>query len=271
MKVIAFVSGKGGVGKTTITGAIGHMLSVLDKKVVMVDCNMTTPHLGLYVGLHDSPTTLNNVVNKQAHVEDALYNHTTGFGIIPASIQLKDLGGIDLSRIKDIIKEDYKEFFEAYDYVLLDCAPGLGREAIAGIKAADEAILITMPHLPSVMDAIKCKETLNELNIKILGLVVNMVNGYKIELSKEYIQNLTNMPVISTIPTDKQVLYSLGHRVPISLFKPKSKASKNIYDIVKHILTNDEIPQAQYQKNQEESKQKEISYKSDPLPQDIFS
>lgn len=235
MRIISLASGKGGVGKTTITGALGHMLSVLGKRTVIVDCNITTPHLGLYIGLHESPTTLNHVVEKKAHIEDALYNHNTGFGIIPASLQLKDIG-IDLSRIRTVIRKEYKDFFSSYDVVLLDCAPGLGREAISGIKASDESIIVTTPHLPPVMDAIKCRETLRELKVKPSGVVVNMISGHKTELDRGYIENLTNMPVISAIPMDKHVLHSLAHRVPISLYKPKSKASKSIYTIVEHII-----------------------------------
>jgi len=238
MRIISIASGKGGVGKTTITGAIGHMLAVLDKKVAVVDCNLTTPHLGISLGLEDSPITFNHVINKKAHVSDATYKHSTGFGVIPASIKLSDLGGVDFYRIREVIKKEYKDHFSQYDFVLLDCAPGLGREALAGLRASDESILVATPHLPSVMDVIKCKESLNQLGVETKGLVVNMVRGHKTELDTNYIGSLTKLPIISTIPMDNHVLHSLSHRTPISLYKPKSKASKNIYNIILHLLSD---------------------------------
>jgi len=239
MKIISLASGKGGVGKTTITSSLGHILSVMGRKVVIIDCNMTTPHLGLYVGLHESPITFNHVINKKAHIEDALYHHNSGFGIIPASLKLNDIGGVDLSRIREVIKEEYKDFFSKYDYVFLDCAPGLGREAIAGMRTSDECILVATPHIPSVMDVIKCKEMLHEFGVKPSGVVMNMIRGLKTELSNEYVENLTKMRIISSIPVDKEVLHSLAHRIPVSLYKPRSKATKNMYNIVLHILEGD--------------------------------
>ncbi|MFH1978311.1 MAG: AAA family ATPase [Candidatus Aenigmatarchaeota archaeon] len=239
MRIISLASGKGGVGKTTIAGALGVVLAAFGKKTLVMDCNVTTPHLGLYVGIENTPITLNHVLTKRAHPHEALYKHTSGFDVIPSSIRLKDLEGIDVSEIYNVIKKDHKEVFEEYDYVLLDCAPGLGREAIAGIRAADEVIYITTPYLPPVMDVVKCNEIVKNLSIKPNGVVLNMVQKKRYELNPKYIANLVKLPIIASVPMDRAVLHSLNKRLPVTFYKHRSKASKSIAKVAEYIMSQD--------------------------------
>jgi len=60
-RVIGVISGKGGVGKTTFSANLGIALSTFGEKTLIVDCNVTTPHLRYYLGVKDFSTTLNNV------------------------------------------------------------------------------------------------------------------------------------------------------------------------------------------------------------------
>lgn len=237
MRVVSIASGKGGVGKTTLAAGLASVLAgKFSKKTLVIDCNMTTSHLGLYTGLEDTPYTLNHVLTKRVHVSDVIYRHHSGFEIIPASIRMRDLHGVDAFEIYNLVKRDNSDVFSKYDIILLDCAPGLGREAMAGIRVSDESILVATPYLPAVMDAIKCNEILREMNIKPLGLVINMVRKHKHELKPDYIKNLTNMHLISSIPADAEVLSSLAKRMPVTIYSPKSKASKMIHAVADHVV-----------------------------------
>ena len=222
---IGIISGKGGVGKTTVTANLGAALAKKFKKnVAVVDCNLTTSHLSLSLGMYYCPVTLNHVLRGESKIRDAIYNHPSGMKIIPASIRLGELVGVDSSKLKKIIKNLHKEA----DIILLDSSPGLGNEALSTIKASNEIIFVTNPNLPAVTDVIKCRDIIKDLRKKPIGVVVNMVTKKGYELSQREVEVLTELPVIASIPHDNNVHRSLAERVPVVLHKPRSSASKEL-------------------------------------------
>ena len=225
-RIIGIVSGKGGVGKTTLAINLGTVLAQHFKKdVTLIDCNVTTSHLGLYLGMYYCPLTLNKVLRGDATMEEAMYEHFSGVKVIPASLSLADLEGIDIIHLKDKVRE----IADKSDIIFLDASPGLGREAMACLKACDEVIFVTTPFVPAIMDIIRCQEILNEIRVRPIGIVLNQVNKEKYEMTPKEIEQLTRLPVIATIPYDKNVRKSLAAKTPVVIYKPKSKASKEFF------------------------------------------
>ncbi len=222
-KIIGIVSGKGGVGKTTLAINLGVALAkYFNKNITVVDCNLTTSHLGLYLGMYYCPLTLNKVLRGDNSIEEAVYEHFSGIKVVPASLSLADLEGIDILNLP----EKVREISEINDIILLDSSPGLGREAMGTLKACDEVIFVTTPFVPCVMDIIRCKEVCDELGITQLGIVLNQVSKEKYEMSPKEIEQLTRLPVIAIIPYDKNIKKSLAIKTPLVIYKPNSKASK---------------------------------------------
>ncbi len=225
-RIIGIVSGKGGVGKTTIVANLGAALaSFYKKRVIIVDCNVTTSHLGLYLGMYYHPISLNQVLRGEASMDDAIYDYSIpGLKIIPASLSLDELKGTDIGELKYRIKD----LFGKADIVLLDSAPGLGKEGMATIRASDEILFVTTPFVPHVMDVIKCHQIAKEVGAKSLGIVLNMSGEGRHELSPQDIEKLVELPIISTIPRDKHILRSLASKIPVVDLNPNSPASKEI-------------------------------------------
>ncbi|HJW97148.1 MAG TPA: cell division ATPase MinD [archaeon] len=225
-RIIGIVSGKGGVGKTTIVANLGAALASFHKKrVIIVDCNVTTSHLGLYLGMYYHPISLNQVLRGEASMDDAIYDYSIpGLKIIPASLSLDELKGTDIGELKYRIKD----LFGKADIVLLDSAPGLGKEGMATIRASDEILFVTTPFVPHVMDVIKCHQIAKEVGAKSLGIVLNMSGEGRHELSPQDIEKLVELPIISTIPRDKHILRSLASKIPVVDLNPNSPASKEI-------------------------------------------
>ncbi len=222
---IGIISGKGGVGKTTVTANLGAVLAKKFKKdVAIVDCNLTTSHLSLSLGMYYCPVTLNHVLRGETKIKDAMYSHPSGMKIIPASIRLEEMVGVDSSKLKSIINKLHKNV----DIILLDSSPGLGNEALSAIKASNEIILVTNPNLPAVTDVIKCRDIIKSMRKKPIGVVLNMITGGRHELSEKEVEILTELPVIASIPHDMNVHKSLAERTPIVLHKPRSSASKEL-------------------------------------------
>ncbi len=243
MRVISVVSGKGGVGKTTAVANLGVILaSKYKKNVILVDCNITTPHLGLYMGIDHHPVTLNHVLKGKARLSEAVYHHPSGAKVIPSSLALRELDGVDVANIKSTINRIKKEYPET-DFIFLDCAPGLGREAMAGMRSSEEILFITTPYFPIVADTVKCNQVANELGLKSLGIVLNMKKGNKHELSAIEVEGIAEIPIIGSVSLHHDVLKSLHKRIPVAIHSPLSKASLEFVQIAA-ALAGEKVPKS---------------------------
>lgn len=230
MRIIGIVSGKGGVGKTTLATNLALCLKNFGKKVVTIDCNITTPHLAQYLGAYEYSLSINDVLRGDATITSASYYHD-GILIIPASQRIEDLD-VDITRLKDSLKT----LEEVADIVLLDSAPSLGKEVLSVFDASNEIIFVTTPFLPAINDIIKCKIIAKKLNKKILGTVLNMVKNESYELKNEEVESLTGIPVIAQIPFEPDVLNSLSKKIPILHYRPESGASKECTKLAANLV-----------------------------------
>lgn len=226
-RVLVCCSGKGGVGKTTLTSNLATALTELGQDVIAVDGNLTTPHLGIHLGMHLVPKTLHDVLSGRARLRDVIYPHPLGFKVIPGSMSVKDLRWTKDAALPEIILN----LLGRADFVILDCAAGLGKEAISGINAAEEIVVITNPDLPSVTDALKTIKVAERYNNTVVGVIVNRVGGRKDELEKSEIEDMLEVPVLGEIPDDKNVLDAIAKKRPVVSYKPNSPASVEIKKI----------------------------------------
>ncbi|MCX6819146.1 MAG: cell division ATPase MinD [Candidatus Aenigmarchaeota archaeon] len=224
-RIITCLSGKGGVGKTTLVANLGVALAGMGMDVVVLDANLTTPNLGLHLGIPLSPTTLHDVLKGNAKLIEATYLHDSGLKIIPAGISLKDMKGIDSRELPNILLE----LLGSTDIVLIDAAAGLGREALAAIEAADELLLITNPELPAVTDALKAAKLAEQVGTKVSGLVVNRITKKPHEMTRSQIAGmLEGIDVLAEIPEDIAVQESIAKRTPVVSHKPRATSSQTI-------------------------------------------
>ncbi|MEM5879548.1 MAG: cell division ATPase MinD [Candidatus Aenigmatarchaeota archaeon] len=217
-RIIGIVSGKGGVGKTTLVANLAFALSKLGKKVAVVDCNITTSHLGFLFDFQFYPKSLNDVLAGRSSIEEATF-FKEGISVIPASLKVEDLVGVEIENLKEVIKS-----IEA-DFILLDSAPGLGKEALSVLTAAQEILFVAIPYLNSVIDVAKCEKVARSFDLTPLGIALNMVKGYPHELKKEEIEEIVKLPVIAEIPYDEEVGIALSFGKPVLYFNPYSPSS----------------------------------------------
>lgn len=228
VRIIDICSGKGGVGKTTVAANLGLALTQLGKKVVVVDCNLTTSHLSLLFGNYSYPLTLNDFLKGNARLEDVVYTHSSGLKIIPASLELKDLIDVDFNNFKSKLEETFRDF----DFVFLDSAPGLGREALIPLQVANEVLFIANPFIPSLIDVVKCKQLINSLDSKpiILGVILNRVRGKFYEITFDEVRQFTELPLIGIIPEDEKILESMNKKSLVLISYKNSPSSRAFFE-----------------------------------------
>jgi len=235
-RIIAVIGGKGGVGKTTLTSNLAYALTELGEDVIAMDTNLTTPNLGLHFGMHLPKKTLHDVLKGKVRLQKAIYPHPFGFKFIPGSISTRDLTGVDVGKLSNVTFN----LIGKTDYVLMDCAAGLGREAVRAIAAADEVLLITNPDLPSVADALKTADIAKQMRKNIIGVVVNRRKGKGHELNLREIREILELPVIAQIPEDKLIAESIAVKQPIIEYAPNSDAALEISRLA-HKITRREF------------------------------
>lgn len=231
-KVYAIVSGKGGTGKTTTTINLGAALTKFKSDVIIVDANLTTPNLSLYLGAPIIPISLSHVLQKKANIEEAIYEHHSGMKVVPSSLSLRDLKKINYGLLADSLKSLRK----LSNHVILDSAAGLGEEAIAPITASDEVIVVVNPNILSVTDALKTRKIANDLKKKVRGVIITRVSNDSCEMSTKSIQEMLEVPILGIIPEDKSVHRALSKRSCVIHSHPRSKASKSYMDIAAKMM-----------------------------------
>ena len=237
VRIIDVCSGKGGVGKTTIASNLGVALHKFNKKVVVVDCNLTTSHLGLLFGIFSFGPTLNSFLKNEANLEDAVYIHNTGLRIVPASLDLRNIINIDVSGLK----EKLKNAFSNYDIVLLDSAPSLGRESLIAMKSSDEVLFVANPHIPSLVDIVKCYQLIDTLENKPmpLGIIVNRVRNRPYEIKLDEIKQFTELPVLGIIPEDEKIIESANKKTLVTVSNKNSSSSLAFFEIAAKLVGSD--------------------------------
>jgi len=217
------ISGKGGVGKTTTTVNLGVSIHNLNQRVVAVDTNLVTPNLALQLGLPPTPITLHNVLKGEAKVLDTIQTHPTGLNIIPAGLTLTN----GSSRYLGNFREALDPLKGSYDHVIMDCGAGLWGEVLKSVKIADEAIIVTNPELPALVDALKAIKISEKLGVPVRGIVVTKCTGAKYELKDDTIRGiLKGYPILVKVPYDTNVSRSISLRKPVVSLKSNCPASR---------------------------------------------
>lgn len=234
-KVIVITSGKGGVGKTTSAINLGAAMNYFGKDVLVVDGNLLTPNIGVHLGSPEVPVTLNHVISKKADINEAVYEHESGLKIIPSSLSIKELKKVKPEKLKDF----KKDFTSISDYVIVDSAAGLGREAIAAMNLADELILVTNPELPAITDALKTIKLAEQMKKPVLGIIVTRVRKNQFEMQPDSVKDMLEAPILGMVPEDLNVQKSINLNSAVVHTHPKSKPARAYKEIAAKILDED--------------------------------
>lgn len=234
VRIIDVCSGKGGVGKTTVATNLGVALQKFNKRVAVIDCNLTTSHLGLLFGLYSYPITLNSFLKNEARLEDAIYTHSSGLRIVPASLDFRDIVNIDVNDFKQKLKNAFSD----YDIVFLDSAPSLGKESLIALQASDETLFVANPHIPSLVDVVKYYQVINTLENRPLplGIIVNRVKNRPYEIKLDEIKQFTELPIIGVIPEDEKILESTNKKTLVTISKQNSSSSRAFFKIASKLV-----------------------------------
>ena len=235
-KFIAIVSGKGGVGKTTCTLNIGQALINKGRKVILVDGNLVTPNLAILLGFMNPESTVNKFLRQEKSIKEIMYRHEGGISLIPASPSYTEF---QKTNSQDLV-EVFDHLENAADFVLIDSPSGLGYDVNQILKHSDEALIIANPTLSSAMEALKTIELAKLHNNTIAGVVLNMSNKGKHELSQKEMEEILSCPVLANIRLDKKIRKSTYKQMPLNYLYKRSRSARSFKDVASYLTFENE-------------------------------
>lgn len=234
-RVISVVSGKGGAGKTTVTANLGVSLSRQGKDVLIIDGNFSGANIAQHFGIGFQDVSLNDVLDGDAYITQAVAKHPAGVSVLPASV-------LEFNASADNLKHSIVEFLGDKDFVLIDSAAGTDEEVQAAVESSDEVLLVSEPELPSLTNCLGAKKLAEQLERDVIGLVINSVRGENSEVEEEDIRELIGEDIIGKVPDHKHVREGIALREPVVSYKPKSNVSLAFHDVA-HRLRGEEPPE----------------------------
>lgn len=203
---IVITSGKGGVGKTTVCVNLGYALANLGKKVLMLDVDFGLNNLDVVMGVENKIVyDLIDVMSGKCRTKQALIQDffEQNLYILPSNHTY--CGNIEESRLVQVLNEVEEQF----DYVLIDCPAGIDQGFSRATLCADEAILVTTPHISAVRDADKVLTILNNYEVNLVQLIINRARGDLMidgdMLSVDTIKQYLNIPLLGIVPEDDKI------------------------------------------------------------------
>ena len=243
-EIIVVTSGKGGVGKTTSSAAIGTGLALRGHKTVIIDFDVGLRNLDLIMGCERRVVyDFVNVINGEANLNQTLIKdkRVENLSILPAS-QTRDKDALTQEGVQKVLDELKKTF----DYIVCDSPAGIEKGALMAMYFADRAIVVTNPEVSSVRDSDRILGILQSKTLKAEKgesipehLLLTRYSPERVEkgemLSVKDVEDILSIPLLGVIPESKAVLAASNQGAPVIL-DDESDAGQAYKDSVRRLL-----------------------------------
>jgi len=244
-KILVITSGKGGVGKTTTSAAIGTGLALRGHKTVVVDFDVGLRNLDLIMGCERRVVyDFVNVIQGDATLSQALIKDKRLENLyVLAASQTRDKDALS----KDGVGRVMDELRESFEYIICDSPAGIEKGAHLAMYFADEAIVVTNPEVSSVRDsdrmlgllASKSKRSENGEEPIREHLLLTRYNPDRVTkgemLGVEDVEEILAIRLLGVIPESQSVLKASNQGIPVILDE-QSDAGQAYSDAVERLL-----------------------------------
>lgn len=244
--VIIVMSGKGGVGKSTVSSNLAAALSMAGYQTGIMDIDITGPNIPKMFRIEDEKLTVENEKLIPVTVPPSLKVMSMAFLLPDKDSAVMWRGPVKMGAVKQFI-EDVE--WGHLDYLIIDMPPGTGDEALSIVQLipkADGVVIVTTPQDVALLDSRKSVTFSAQVNIPIIGLVENMSGfvcphcGETTDIFKsgggETTARALNIQFLGRVPIEPAVVVSGDSGLPIVLANPESLSAKAFDSIVRKII-----------------------------------
>ena len=250
-RVIAVTSGKGGVGKSSISINLALALTELGKKVIILDADFGLANVEVMFGVIPK-NNLGDLIFKGMNIKDIIVEGPRGVDFISGGSGIAKLVNLEKEQVKRLVGK-LSELEEIADVIIIDTGAGIHPAVMEFLISSPETIVVTTPEPTSITDsyallkALSLNEGFDKENTKIKMIAnrvasenegVNLheklsaVVGRFLEIDIEY---------MGIVPQDSYIQKAIMKQKPVYIMYPNAPASKRFKEIAENIVNNEEI------------------------------
>lgn len=238
-RVIAVTSGKGGVGKTNLSVALGLAAVELGRRVVLVDADLGLANIDVLLDIQ-SRFNLSHLLSGEASVDEVLVSAPGGMKVLPGATGVSHMAALAEFEVQHLLRQLERIEHEA-DVVIVDTGAGVSRQVIQFCLASDEVLVVTTTEPPSIADAYATIKILGQADPTVrFRLLVNRADSRTcadqvadriVTLARRFL-HLDVRPV-GFIPNDGHVSRSVMDRFPFGLQYPGCPAAVSVRELAR--------------------------------------
>ncbi len=239
-RVIAITSGKGGVGKTTLSANIGYALYKLGFKVALFDADIGLANLDVMLKVNAKKNIL-DVLKNEATLKEIAVEIEPGFFLIPGESGNEIINFADEMTLSNFFSQ--LDFFEDYDFFIIDTSAGIDKRVQVFLDAADDVIVVTVPEPAAITDAYAMIKIISEKR-DIAYMILNEVNSEKeattifskiLKVAKQNLKEDFKLLMLGFVKNDRSIYISTTKRELFVKENPLSSVSEQVFNIAKKI------------------------------------
>ena len=220
---VVVTSGKGGTGKTSLTGGVSSCLAALGRRVLCIDMGIGLRNLDISLGLTDRALMdFTDVLEGRCSLKRAAVPHPVIKNLYLLTAPLTLPPGISEERMKAFLRKAR----EQYDYILMDSPAGMGEGFRLAVCGADRGIVVSTTDASALRDAQRVVSQLSR-QLPSIHLVVNRVQPKllrRLHTTIDDAMDAAGLPLLGVVPEDEQVMLSANQGKPIILASRKGAA-----------------------------------------------
>ena len=232
-QIIGIASGKGGVGKTTVSVNLAVMLASMGKKVMLFDADLGLANAQLALGCR-TPFNFSHVLSGEKTVKEIVIEGPMGVKLVPGASGIQHMASLNQVETAGIIQA-FSEIEEELDYFIVDLAAGLSDTVMTFLRACQHRFIVLKNEPSSIADAYgTVKVMIQDYQLDNIALIPNGVfsqdEGERLYGSiNSVIQNFLGNRVeyLHSITQDEMVLRAIKASQPLVSFAPSSIASRD--------------------------------------------
>jgi len=240
-RFVAVTSGKGGVGKSTITSNLAMLLSFSGLKVAVFDADIGLANLDVMFNV-STPKNMLHVLKGEATLDDVIVEVRPNLLLIPGESGEEIFRYADAQMFTRLMQD--AERLEDIDIMLIDTGAGIGERTQLFLRSADDVIVVTVPDPAALTDAYATIKVTARHRQRI-GMILNQVHGAteakniftKLRhVARENIGDSLELELLGWLDKDEKVAHAVKRRASFVRDFPRSRPTKQLESVAQHLM-----------------------------------